>query len=229
MASRIQIAAHEPPRLLPLNFFDRRADAAKLAVRDKKVRKKLSGRTRLWDQITGITWHQTAVQMGERPGRYDSMGAHIAITQQGKVIWVHDFDKIVYHANGFNNRTIGIEVVGAFPGITGDLSRRSFWRPKERPNMRPTKLTDECVQACHDTSKWIVEMVKRHGGKLKFMLAHRQSSGTRRNDPGEEIWQRCVMPMMKKYKLTHGGKSFKIDKGRPIPENWDEKQVGIKF
>lgn len=227
MSPRVSMAAYQDKSLLPPDFHDVRDVAAKLAIKDLSIRKKGSGRTRTWDKVTGICLHQTATLLGERPNRWARLGAHIGVTRSGKIIWVHDFDKIMYHGNGWNKQTVGIEIDGRYPGVKGNL--KTFWKPKSKPNTKPTPLSQETVEASQEVIRWICEFVKRHGGRVKFLVAHRQSSGTRRSDPGSEIWQDIAISMQRVLKLEDGGPGFKIGKGRPIPEEWNPKYVGQKY
>jgi hypothetical protein len=62
---------------------------------------------RSWSKVTGLCLHQTACVLGERVERWDSVGSHVGITRAGQEFWLHDFDRIVAHGNGWNARTVG--------------------------------------------------------------------------------------------------------------------------
>ena len=185
------------------------------------------GARRSWTQITGIVLHQTACCLGEKPARWGTVGAHLGVTRAGQVIWMHDFERIVWHANGFNNFTVGIEMDGEYAGIEGD--DHTFWRPHDEPNRQPQTATDELVNAAKATVRWIREEVARHGGKVKQLLAHRQSSGDRQSDPGSALWQRVGMPLHVELGLDDGGLDYKVGTGYRIPEAWDPSRKGIKY
>ena len=55
---------------------------------------------------------------------------------------------------------------------------------------------------------------------LTHVLAHRQSSGTRENDPGPDVWFDVGQWAVNTLGLKDGGPGFKIDTGNPIPEEW---------
>ena len=55
---------------------------------------------------------------------------------------------------------------------------------------------------------------------LTHVLAHRQSSGTRENDPGPDIWFDVGQWAVNTLGLKDGGPGFKIDTGNPIPDEW---------
>lgn len=223
----VRVAAHESPSLSPPNLHDVREEALVLGVKREDVRKK-RGRRRKWPKITGICLHQTAVVIGERPGRWASLGAHLGITRSGKIIWVHDFNQIVYHGNRWNAGTVGIEIDGGYEGVDGDP--KTFWGGG--PLKSPTKLTDETVAASCAAIRWVCEFIGRHGGAVSKIVAHRQSSMSRRNDPGEAIWRRVALPMVKELGFDRekydGGPGFEIG-GRPVPGAWDDTRKGVAY
>lgn len=183
---------------------------------------------RPWSKVTGITLHQTACVLGERPARWDTLGAHVGVTRAGKVIHVHEFNRIVWHGNGFNSQCIGVEMDGLYAGVDGDPS--TVWdNPATTQHETGMAVTPELVEAALDTIRWICAEVSRHGGKVKVLVAHRQSSATRRNDPGSAIWTRVALPLHAELKLSDGGPGFKIGDGYAIPEAWDPSRVGVRY
>jgi len=215
-----EVANPRPPGLPGFEFHDRRKYAAQA-----------HGPGGVWpvtsrplSQVTGVCLHQTACVLGERPERYDTVGAHIAITRLGKVIWLHSFDRKVMHGNGWNNGTVGIEIDGLYAGVEGDPS--TVWDDPSTPvHEKGLTLLPSTITAVRDTIRWIYTQVPG----LKVLVAHRQSSGSRRNDPGSAIWKGCALPMHAELGLTDGGVGFKLDNGYPIPEAWDPRCVGIKY
>ena len=55
---------------------------------------------------------------------------------------------------------------------------------------------------------------------LKRIVAHRQSSEQRENDPGPDIWYHVGQWAINNLGLTDGGPGYKIDKGNAIPDLW---------
>lgn len=204
------------PKVESFNLFD---------LRPGSDRKKII-RRRSWKEVTGITLHQTACLMGEKPTRWQNCGAHLGITRAGKTLWIHDFDLAVIHGNGFNGSTVGIEMDGHYAGIKDDM--KTYWRPKDSDRL-PLHPTNDLIESAKQAIRWIVNEVEIHGGKVKYLVAHRQSSKTRQSDPGSELWQAVALPMHKELKLTDGGKDYKMGTGRPIPEVWDLTKVGVKY
>ena len=224
--TRISVAGHESPSLSPPNLHDIREEAKELARVRADVRKK-AGPWRPWQRITGICLHQTAVVLGERPSRWASVGAHIGITRSGKIIWVHSFDRVMYHGNLWNSGTVGIEIDGMYAGVEGII--RTFWRgnPPD-PKRKPQELTRETIDAAKDAIRWIFETVARNGGGVNALVAHRQSSKNRRSDPGSAIWKAVALPMSTELALNDGGHGFTIG-GLPIPGKWDPNRDGIPY
>lgn len=212
-----QRGAAAGPTLLAGKFHDLRS----IASQDR-----LGGR-RAWSKITGVTLHQTAVVLGERPERWKTLGAHLGVTREGQVVWLHDFAKIVWHANGLNAMTVGIELDGMYEGVQGDL--KSFWNPDNDPKRVPQRATNDLVEAAKATVRWVCSEVERHGGKVNHLYAHRQASKQRQSDPGSELWHLVGMALHKELTLTDGGAGFTLGDGLRIPEAWDPSRKGVKY
>lgn len=220
------VPAHEPTpttspapvKALPGTKFN---DLRKVATQEDV------GGKRSWKEVTGICLHQTACLLGERPERWRSVGCHVGVTRGGQVNWLHEFNKIVWHGNGFNNRTVGIECDGLYAGIQGDP--RTVWDDPTTPAKESgMELTPELIGALKETVRWIVSEVSKAGGEVKFLLAHRQSSVNRRNDPGSALWQ-VALELMEELNLSDGGPGFKTGNGYLIPESWDPAKKGVKY
>lgn len=226
-----KIDADAPPKglepLLPpvppkTKFEDRLRDR-----RDHASSKHVFGK-RDWSKVTGICLHQTACNLGEKPARWDTVGCHVGVTRTGQVVWLHDFDKLVVHGNGWNAQTVGIEIDGLYAGIEGDP--KTVWNDPSTPQVEKGQvLTPETVEAVQQLIRFICSEVERNGGKVKALVAHRQASKDRRNDPGSAIWQKVALPMSKELGLHDGGPGFKIGTGYPIPEAWDPTRKGQKY
>lgn len=209
---------------LPAGLIDRRAFAAQAhgPKREWKVY------TRPWEKTTGICLHQTACVLGERVERWDTVGAHLGITRSGKIVWLHSLDTVVAAANGWNAQTISIEVDGLFAGVEGDP--KTVWDDPTTPIREVEMLpTADQLAALTDAIRWINSEIAHYGGRLHALVAHRQSSADRKNDPGSAIWKGVAIPMMAELALTDGGPGFRLDDGSPIPESWDASRIGIRY
>lgn len=201
----------------PDRFFDLRAQAG--LAHDYGLRP--------WSKVTGVCLHQTACVLGEQPERWTTVGAHLGITRGGKVIFLHDFDRLIVHGNGWNTECVGIELDGMYAGIEGDLC--TFWQPPGQPRRPPQAPTPELVEAAKATIRWIKAVVESHGGALNALVAHRQASQERQSDPGSALWQQVAVPLHEELALTDGGVGFKLGTGYPIPESWDARCKGISY
>jgi hypothetical protein len=183
---------------------------------------------RSWRKVTGVCLHQTACTLGERYERWLKVGCHIGITRSGQVLWLHDFDRLVVHGNGFNAQTVGIEFDGLYAGIHGD--DRTVWDdPSTARHEQGMTPTPEAMQSGREAIRWIVSRVAKHKGAVNAIVAHRQAKDWRRNDPGSAIWQAVALPMQRELGLSDGGVGFKIGEGRAIPVEWDERCKGVRY
>lgn len=200
------------PDLPGVEFHDRRKYAAQSHHGYPVRRRKLSS-------VTGICLHQTACYLGERPSRYDGGGAHVFVTRAGRVIWLHDFDMRVVHGNGWNAGTVGIEIDGLYAGVDGDA--KTVWDDPSTPfREQGMQLTPESTHAALQVVAWIRASVPT----VRVIVAHRQASADRRNDPGSAIWKAVALEsgLLVAPATTLGD-------GLPIPEAWDAAQRGVRY
>lgn len=210
----IPAEAFPPPDVLITRRFE-----ARLHHRD--------GGTRSWRKITGICLHQTACDMGERVERYDTLGAHFAVLRSGRVVWVHELERFVWHGNAWNAGTVGIEINGLFEGVLGDP--KTVWDdPTTKVHEVGQRVTPAQIVATKQLVRWICTLVAQKKGEIKALVAHRQSSKNRRDDPGSEVWKEIALPLHAELGLNDGGPGFVLD-GLPIPEAWDPSRKGIKY
>lgn len=184
---------------------------------------------------TGITLHQTACNMGERIGRYDTIGANFAVLRSGRVLRMADIDKLIYHGNAWNNLCAGIEIDGLYAGIEDDPDTaqdealRSTWDDPSTPTRElPMKVTPQAMRSTRQLVRWIVIDALRRGWTIRVLCAHRQSSKDRRNDPGQAIWQEVALPLHAELGLMDGGSGFQVG-GYPIPTQWNPQYVGFPY
>lgn len=216
----------------------------------RDTRSEHSGERRLgrraWKTITGITLHQTAVRLlradtteqtrvDKAVSRASRIGVHHVVLRNGVSVWSNPYNVMMPHAQRvFNASDVGIEVDGYFAGVEGDL--RTFWRPKTKPDRMPLGASQPQIDAAIETCAFIISEVARHGGRIRYIHAHRQTSSSRTSDPGELVWKSIAIPVMQKFDLSYGGPGFFIPTranrverdahssagpGRPIPREWD--------
>ena len=167
--------------------------------------------------ITAIVLHQTACHLGERPGRWHSVPAHIGVTRKGKVILINRLQTVCWHANYFNRFSVGIEIDGNFRGI--ESKPGTLWKG----GGRRSRLSAEHVEASRRAVDWICQEVANGGGRVETILAHRQTSKNRRADPGQAIWKTCGLWAQVPPQNLNNDPDYVKGSGLPIPKEWDPR------
>jgi hypothetical protein len=175
------------------------------ASADKSVRKG----TRDPKSVYALVLHQMACCFKPKDPltRFLSIGAHFAITHDGRILQLHPVSALVWASNGFNSRSVAVEFAGNFPSTRG-----RWWEGEKFGMNRPTA-------AQVTAGRQLIQHLVRTMG-LTHVLAHRQSSGTRENDPGPDIWFDVGQWAVNTLGLKDGGPGFKIGSGNAIPDEW---------
>lgn len=179
------------------------------------------GRTVIRDPSTidAIVLHQTAADYGEgdprQRARSERIPYHTMVFREGWVVksWPHLL--YTYHANKANARSIGLGVEGFYPGTIGG----KIWGGK-----RETPMTPELEAALGVALRETVTEARLLGCPIRYLLAHRQSKGSRRADPGEALW-RAALPVAAELELETLPR-WTVGDGKPIPKAWDENGHG---
>jgi len=183
-------------------------------------------------QVTGITIHQTAAPYGVADYQVQAAGGdrelalarralgvacHTMAFRGGFGVVANDLRHYVYHGNGWNSTELGLEIDGRYPGVKGGKT----WDGK-----KASVVTDDVVKAACLCIEWMVIEGRKAGMPIEYIHAHRQSSATRRDDPGEELWERVVLGFAVPTLglKTEPGRTLKD--GRPVPVEWDPNGVG---
>jgi hypothetical protein len=187
--------------------------------------------------VDGITIHQTGVlySVNDRQIAAANGDERLALANRAKKIAAHavSFDGFftktyplewyVYHGNGLNRKTLGLEIDGLYPGLldkpeTTELEHlTSLWKGTA------TDLTDQRVKSARAALRYLVEEGRKLGMPIRYIYAHRQSSGTRRSDPGEELWRKVVTEYAVAVLQLEARPAFTTGTGRPIPDEWDSE------
>jgi len=180
---------------------------------------------RAWSAITGVTLHQTGIHMQNTAKRFHRLRAHFGIIDPGGVgtiVQVYPLTTVLWHANGLNPDTAGIEINGLFEGVEGrGLPRYQRHLQLCHPSAAQIETARRCIE-------WIQGEVERHGGALRHVYAHRQASSTRRADPGSRVWQDVALWAEENLGLATRPAETR-GKGQPIPEAWDPRQKGVEY
>jgi hypothetical protein len=172
---------------------------------DKSVRKG----TRDLKKVYALVLHQMACCFRPKDPmkRYLGIGSHFAILADGRILQLHPVSALVWASNGFNRCSVAVEFAGNFPNTRG-----TWWEGQKFGRNQPTNAQLEA-------GRYLIRYLMRTMG-LTHVLAHRQSSGTRENDPGPEVWYHVGQWAVDNLELKDGGPGFKIGTGNPIPNEW---------
>ena len=175
------------------------------AQADRSVRKG----QRSMSKVQALVLHQMACCHQRRNPLTDYLGlkAHFAILPDGRILQMHPVDQVVWASNGFNARSVAVEFAGNFPNTKG-----VWWQGAK---FGRDQVTPEQIAAGRRLVRHLVATMG-----LRTVLAHRQSSATRENDPGPDIWHGVGQWAVDTLGLSDGGPGFKIGDGNAIPELW---------
>lgn len=158
-------------------------------------------------KVYALVLHQMAFSRGNDTKKYDTVTAHFIITPDGKIAQLHPISAYLYASNGFNKHSVSVEFAGNFPSIRGRC-----WKSKK---FGCHKLTSAQIEAGRYLIRYLINKIG-----LTHILTHRQSSGSRGNDPGPDIWYHIGQWAIENLGLRDGGAGFKIGGGLPIPDSW---------
>lgn len=142
--------------------------------------------------------------------RFWKVPYHFVALPNGDILYNNDVRSYTWHGNRANKKTLGVAVVGHFPGL--------------EKNRKPshTKVDDFFLSTMRKCMRLAVLKSREEGCPIEDLTAHRVYSAGRINDPGEYIWKHVAIPSMDEYSLT-SDYGRKVDSGRPIPQDWDPK------
>ena len=189
------------------DMWGRVTDAFRIQDRTNLTPKEQRKGTRAPGKVYALVLHQMAFSRGSDSTRYDRVTAHFAILPDGKILQLHPVSALLWASNGFNAGSVAVEFAGNFPNVKG--------RCWAADRFGCHRVTDEQIMA----GRYLVDHLIRTIG-LTHVLAHRQSSGTRENDPGPDIWYHVGQWAVQTRGLRDGGPGFKVGTGNPIPEMW---------
>jgi hypothetical protein len=213
-------------------FYDLRAEQDYQYPGDRRKARLRGGEPVLRDprDVTGVVLHQTAVEYGLSARQIRAAGGdedlalarrgldvacHAIAFRRGIYVATHPLRNYVNHGNGYNASTLGLEVEGNYAGLESDPARTT-WRGE------PTELTAQTIETARAALRWLVEAGWAEGMPLRRIYAHRQSSATRRSDPGEALWK-ALVPWAEETLGLEAVPGDARGDGRPIPRQWDPR------
>ena len=182
-----------------------------------KANKKLRLRIRPPEKVFALVLHQMACcfKVKDPLTRFLNMAPHFAILPDGRILQIHPLQAYTAASNGFNAGSVAVEFAGNFPNTKG-----KWWMSKDLKTEAQRKANQNQVTPQQiESGRYLVQYLKRTMG-LKTILAHRQSSGTRENDPGPDIWYNVGQWAVDNLGLSDGGPNFKVGTGNALPDLW---------
>lgn len=179
--------------------------------------------------ITDVVIHQTACIFGptadreRRLARALKIGAHATAFREGVGVIAMPLRWQGIHANALNGPALGLELEGRYSGLLDDPetvpdeARGTMWKG------HPDDITELLVATARATLRTMLELAALEGIRPRYVRAHRQSSGTRRSDPGEGLWIEVGEWASRELglEIEHGRTwASASGKGRPIPKAW---------
>jgi hypothetical protein len=171
--------------------------------------KSLRRGTRDLKKVHALVLHQMACCFRRKDPLKDylRLKAHFAILPDGRILQIHPVRELIWASNGFNIGSVAVEFAGNFSNTNG-----KWWQGDKfgRNQVTPAQI---------EAGRRLVRHLMKTMG-LRTILAHRQSSATRENDPGPDIWYGVGQWAIDTLGLKDGGPGFKVGDGKPIPDLW---------
>ena len=162
-------------------------------------------------QINAVVLHQMAFSRGTDFRKYLKVGVHYIIMSDGKIGQLHPHTTYLNASNGFNRRSVAIEFAGNFPDING-----RYWKPKDKQKWMRNIVTQDQINA----GRYLLAQLKKKLPNLRFVYAHRQSSWSRTNDPGPDIWRGVGEYAIRKLGYDPDSREHISGTGKAIPAEW---------
>lgn len=190
--------------------------------------------------IDTIVVHQTGIEFGvsehaikKNKGdkalalatRALDVASHVMSFRSGFFVASHPLLAYLNSSGVLNARSCAIEIEGNYSGLEDDLETLAREDLKTIWKGQPTELTDKTIEASKEAIRFLVKEGKSIGINFKQIATHRQSSESRRADPGEAIYKKIILPIAEELNLKITINSFRKN-ARTVPKNWDE-QNGI--
>lgn len=173
-------------------------------------------------EVRGIMFHITACIFGVSPTALKAAGgdkrlarnrralrvpAHATVFRDGDAVVPFALRSYLYHGNAANAFCLGIEI----ESVDGSI-------------------TDAQRLVLAELVPWLIEQARAEGLEIIESWAHRQTNGSKPNDPGPIVWRDIVIPLSEKYRLARTIASLPRSTpsgrdGLPIPKAWDPRGV----
>lgn len=183
-----------------------RSRATRLEIVDLRHLAPASKRGRRSQTVDAVVLHQMGFSRGSDLQRYLNVTAHFVIMPDGAVGQLHPLSARLPASNGFNGRSVAVEFAGNFPASNG-----KWWRPE-------TYGRDQLTKPQVAAGRRLLLHLSSLG--VRFVFAHRQSSESRGNCPGPDIWRTVGLWAVEQLRMSDGGPGYRVGSGLPILDEW---------
>jgi len=191
----------------------------------------------------GAMLHQTAVDFGLTPSHLRAANGDAALARARRgldvaghvvlfrsrpehpplVVMAAPFSWEVHHGNRANPETVGIEAEGRYEGVEGRPN--TLWQPKGR-TVTPSVLTPQDVSGWREGLRYVFGVARDEGHSLEWLVSHRQSSASRRSDPGSLLWRELALWAASNIEGLRLDTTRTWADGKPVPVEWGPGGVG---
>lgn len=172
--------------------------------------------------ITGIGIHQTDCIFGPKADpaarhlRALGVPIHALAFRDGVLAIPYPMLWYMYHGNGMNAMSYGLEIEGSYSGILG----------QKRAGGKTYDLLDERTIECARAGiKYLYEAGLKLNSPLEFLWAHRQTNKAKDRDPGPAIWQAVVLDYAVAVLHLKLEENRVWDDGHAIPASWSVRKL----
>lgn len=173
--------------------------------------------------VDTICVHQTACVFGpaadlaRRHDRAHDVPIHALAFRDGVLAMPYPLRWYLHHGNGYNARSLGIEIEGKYPGIGGEPPPQ---REDGDVSHDPSILDELTIATARRGVQELVQRGRALGMPITRIVAHRQSTASRRADPGQAIWTHVVREFAVAVLGLVEVPGEVLRDGRPIPTEW---------
>ncbi len=173
-------------------------------------------RTRDPSKVYAVVLHQMGFSRGNDPRKYRRVTGHYVILPDGGIYQLYAPSVRLPAANGFNSGSVSVEFAGNFPSRARSTNPNHWWFPSGRKG--DPKYMNQVTTAQVQAGRFLLRHLQGQG--YTHVLAHRQSSGQRGNDPGPDLWGGVGEYGVRDLGLSDGGPDFAVGSGKPIRQGW---------
>lgn len=176
------------------------------------------------DSVDSIVLHQTSGSTSTNANLFLAIPAHYVVLSNGRILQLYPETDYIQHANTFNSWSVGIEFAGTF----ANDSSRCWWDSKtkyvQKGFRKGSRICAEPTSEQVVAGRNLVSAIALKVPTVKYILAHRQASSSRSNDPGPSIWFDIAEWAKKQLDLIPAD-DYTEGSGKPIPDSWRSAPV----